>query len=273
VSQDTATPTPYPQFTHDEITTVLDVAHATLCSPDLLTALAEETGTSAETLGELGNKLHAVKAAYAPPVIFDGPLDGPVVRRDFVITSRRYLSADEYKTVHGLTSFVFEDARFWSFPAATSAPNKPAKHHGGHGGLARHTWEVLAFALGAASAFPGRVDKVALAVGAIVHDCGKMDEYARTVIDGVEYWARATPLISHIMHGLQAWATHSRSACERRVCSPELRDAVTHMIGSHHGRREWGSPVVPSTLEACILHAADVQSLMLSGAGNPAARS
>lgn len=193
--------------------------------------------------------------------------NGPTNIIDFKNLLRQHLTTTQYRKVIKLTKFVLEDARFWIAPASTSAPNKPAKHHGDRNGLARHTWEVLAFALGAASAFPGRVDLVALSVGAIVHDCGKMDEYAPSFVDGVEYWKRATPLVSHIMHGLQAWAVHSQGACK-----PDFQDLVTHLIASHHGRREWGSPVVPSTLEAFILHSADVQSLMLNGADNPGTR-
>lgn len=181
-------------------------------------------------------------------------------------TLRRYLDASHVNCVLRLVAPVLRDARFHHWPA--SLPGKdgqPPKHHGETGGLSRHTNEVLAFALGAATSHAGN-DRIALAVGAIWHDIGKIREYAVTEA-GV--WFRATPLVSHICHGLQQW----QSACDLLGdVPPQLKEHVTHMIASHHGRKEWGSPVVPSTLEALILHSADCQSLMLDGADNPAFR-
>jgi 3'-5' exoribonuclease len=194
------------------------------------------------------------------------PDTSPKTEKDFRTLLKQHLTTSQYRRVIRATRFALRDARFYIVPAATSSPERPAKHHGEIGGLARHTWEVLAFALGAASAFPGRVDLVVLAIGTILHDCGKMDEYAPTYHEGVEYWKRATPLVSHIMHGLQSWALWSEGVNKQDF------HQVTHLIASHHGRREWGSPVVPSTLEAFILHSADVQSLMLNGVDNPAYR-
>lgn len=192
---------------------------------------------------------------------------------DFRALLKQHLNNAEYRRVMKFTRFALTDPRFYIAPAAVSAPDKPAKHHGQRGGLALHTWEVLAFSLGAASAFPDDIDRVALAIGAILHDIGKPDEYSPEFIDGVEYWRRTTPLVSHIMHGLQIWALEFGGvAAGKHRCPPPLFEKVTHLIASHHGRREWGSPVVPSTLEALILHSADMQSLMLSGADNPAAR-
>jgi 23S rRNA maturation-related 3'-5' exoribonuclease YhaM len=46
---------------------------------------------------------------------------------------------------------------------------------------------------------------------------------------------------------------------QQLFCIPE-RDAVIHCMLSHHGRREWGSPVEPVTPEAYILHVADMLS-------------
>ncbi len=192
----------------------------------------------------------------------------PKTAADFRRLLKHYLTDSQYRRVIRLTRFALADVRFFIAPAAVSAPDKPAKHHGDRNGLALHTWEVLSFALGAANAFPEAVDLVTLSVGSILHDIGKVDEYAPFYEDGVEYWKRATPHVSHIIHGLQRWVVEAEALCVK----PPVRDAVTHLIASHHGRREWGSPVVPSTLEALILHSADMQSLMLHVADYPAAR-
>lgn len=178
-------------------------------------------------------------------------------------TLRRYLNESDTSRVLSLSDPVLRDSRFHRWPASIPGKHGP-KHHGEEGGLLRHTNEVLAFALGAGTAVPG-LDLVVLATGAIWHDVGKLPEYAKND-QGI--WSRATPLVSHICHGLQMWAVDR----DRHREADAFDEHVTHLIASHHGRREWGSPVVPSTLEALILHSADCQSLMLDGADNPAAR-
>lgn len=182
-------------------------------------------------------------------------------------TLRRHLTDMQVSYVLARTHTVLDCPRFHQWPASLPGKDgKLPKHHGEEGGLLRHTNEVLSFALGAGSATTS-IDAVALATGAIWHDVGKLREYDKNA-QGI--WFRATPLISHICHGLQMWACAVDSPFTR---SDAFSEHVTHLIASHHGRKEWGSPVVPATLEALILHSADCQSLMLDGADNPAARS
>lgn len=168
-----------------------------------------------------------------------------------------------------LTLCVLSSAAFATYPAScTDRDGRPPKHHGEKGGLARHTYEVLRFALNAAAALP-RVDWVALAVGAVWHDFGKIEEYDYRLIDGEMVFTRRTPNIPHIVHGLMIWAEASK---ELHFDDPPLFEAVSHIIAAHHGRKEWGSPVEPKTVEALLVHQADMLSVMVETGTNPTSR-
>lgn len=190
-----------------------------------------------------------------------------VTRSDFTKLLSRHLTPRQRAEVRAKTKFLLEDPRFFRLPASTFDKDKPAKHHGWFGGLAAHVYEVLDFSLCAAAAARGRVDLLVLATGAILHDMGKLPSYlaGENTADGA-WCIHATPGVSHIMHGLAMWG----SRCRQPMSEQDLH--ILHLIASHHGRREWGSPEVPQTLEALILHSADMQSLMLNGAPNPALR-
>jgi 3'-5' exoribonuclease len=174
---------------------------------------------------------------------------------------RKYMTAADTAVILGITSYVLRDDRLTYYPGSVPDKDGKPKHHGEDGGLLRHTLEVLSFSLAAASAYPDRVDMKVLAVGALVHDAGKLREYGRG--RGAP-WVRKTPDIPHLVHSLMMW--------EEWCSGAPQHDEVTHLIASHHGRREWGSPCVPGNLEACILHSADIMSVMLDGNINPAAR-
>lgn len=156
---------------------------------------------------------------------------------------------------------------FEVWPAScTSHDGRPPKHHGGIGGLARHTYEVLHYALAAAKPLPS-VYWAALAVGAVWHDFGKIEEYEQQPESLL--FIRRTPHLSHICHGLMMWREMTG---DLYLQEPPLFEAVAHIIASHHGRKEWGSPVEPLTIEALLVHQADMVSVMLDSGTNPTSR-
>jgi 3'-5' exoribonuclease len=85
----------------------------------------------------------------------------------------------------------------------------------------------------------------------VLHDIGKLDELA---YDGATTYTRDGNLLGHIALGLTMVAGSDRG---HRGVSAELRSRVEHMVVSHHGARELGSPVEPMTEEAFILSAID----------------
>ncbi len=130
------------------------------------------------------------------------------------------------------------------------------QHHAYPGGLVVHTAEVLRGCLTMAKDYVGRVNVDVLVCAAIFHDCMKIRDYEACEsteenpngFRNTDYKYR----IHHIAGSYHEWM---------RVASGKLPqdfvDAVGHCILAHHGRREWGSPVTPQTLEAMILNCAD----------------
>jgi 3'-5' exoribonuclease len=136
-----------------------------------------------------------------------------------------------------------EGDRFRLWPAAVSI------HHAYRGGLLEHVLSVATAARRLAEAYGADVDLVT--AGAILHDIGKLYE-----LDGAlaAAYTREGNLVGHITIG----AGLVDAACRRVAGFPDdVRTHLVHLIVSHHGERDHGSPVVPLSTEAYILAAAD----------------
>jgi 3'-5' exoribonuclease len=124
-------------------------------------------------------------------------------------------------------------------------------HHAAIGGLLKHTTEVAAIARTIART--SSADPELVLAGVLLHDIGKLESYDW---DGLFQYTTAGSLIGHVVLGglmLERRLSEERPA----ACTPAERDILLHLILSHHGRREYGSPVLPMTLEAEVLHWAD----------------
>ena len=136
--------------------------------------------------------------------------------------------------------------------AFREAPAAKRYHQAYRHGLLEHTVSV-AQAVGAISAtFPG-IDRDIAVTGALVHDIGKLDTYVIGPDDVIEM-SDAGRLQGEISLGY----FRIRSEIERLEGFPaELEEALLHIILSHHGHLRHGSPVVPATREATLVHAVD----------------
>jgi 3'-5' exoribonuclease len=153
------------------------------------------------------------------------------------------------KPLRSLLESFFGDgdfaARFRRVPAAAEF------HHAYVGGLLEHTVAVALTASGVAESRPDELDRDLLVAGALLHDIGKAYELGAGPDMG---YTDAGRLIGHIVMGcLEA---------EKRMAAipdfpTETRRQVLHLIVSHHGQREFGSPVLPATPEALALHHID----------------
>jgi 3'-5' exoribonuclease len=122
-------------------------------------------------------------------------------------------------------------------------------HHAYRGGLLEHVLQISRVALSLAETYGA--DRNLLLAGALLHDIGKLDELA---YDGVTQYSSAGNLVGHIALG----ARLVRRAIDRiEGFPPELAVQIEHLVLSHHGSRELGSPVEPMTVEAFILAAID----------------
>ena len=134
-------------------------------------------------------------------------------------------------------------------------PASVSGHHAKLGGLLQHIVEVSTIARTTARACHANLDLVA--AGALLHDIGKLEAYDVSNA-GFEY----TPcgyLIGHVVLGFMM-LDRAIAAADPRPCSDEQQTELQHMILSHHGALEFGSPVQPMTLEAEVIHWADQAS-------------
>lgn len=134
---------------------------------------------------------------------------------------------------------------FFTWPAATR------NHHAYAGGLAFHTLSILRLAKAVCDLYDG-INKSLLYAGAICHDLGKLTELSGPV--GTQYTTEGK-LLGHIsiMDG------EIVSVCNDLKIDPNDSDVVLlrHMVLSHHGKLEFGSPERPALLEAEILNRLD----------------
>jgi 3'-5' exoribonuclease len=130
------------------------------------------------------------------------------------------------------------------------APAAKKMHHAYLGGLIQHTLSMALLADKVAGHYSG-VDRDLLIVGAVLHDMGKIRELTYDV--AIDYTDEGR-LLSHIAIGLEIVQAKIQSLAE---FPPELAALVKHMIVSHHGAREFGSPEPPKTIEAVLLNYID----------------
>jgi 3'-5' exoribonuclease len=186
------------------------------------------------------------------------PSVGPVDRYWETLDGwRREITKPRLKKVLEL---FFDDDEFRM--AYERCPASTRGHHAQLGGLLKHTTEVAAIARAVARSCGADLDLVF--AGVLLHDIGKLESYSW---HGVFDFTTAGSLVGHVTLG--ALMLDRRLDEEEDLpCTEEERQVLLHMILSHHGRLEYGSPVTPMTLEAEVLHWADNASAKTASVGD-----
>ena len=135
-------------------------------------------------------------------------------------------------------------------PAFRAAPAAKVLHHAWLGGLLEHVLTLVRVCVATAPFYP-EVDRDLLVTGAILHDIGKVRELHWKKTFG---YTLEGQLIGHISiaQGMLREKVQALAPFPDR-----LRVLVEHMILSHHGRYEFGSPKLPMTPEALLLNVLD----------------
>lgn len=133
--------------------------------------------------------------------------------------------------------------------AFARAPAARDLHHAFIGGLLEHTLNIARMA--SAFAASARVDRNLLVLGSLLHDVGKIEELEAKLV--IEYTDRGK-LLGHLYIGAEMVAERARAIA---AFPKEKLHLIQHMILSHHGRYEYGSPVLPKVPEAFALHHLD----------------
>lgn len=135
-------------------------------------------------------------------------------------------------------------------PRLKRAPAAMTMHHAFIGGLLEHIVSLIGLSTALSAHYP-ELDSDLLLAGAVLHDIGKIDElrYAREV----DYTTEGR-LLGHIMLGVGMVRDKIKAI---PGFPPTLAVVLEHLILSHHGTHEFGSPSLPQTREAVALHYID----------------
>ena len=129
-----------------------------------------------------------------------------------------------------------------------------SNHHAYPGGLLRHTVDLMELSKIVAPRYP-QLDAELVIFGAFLHDLGKIKEIAS---DGESTYTDRGQLVGHIVIGVQMLDEKIAVLEASGESFPvDLRHQLEHLIVSHHGQLEFGSPRLPATLEAVLLHHLD----------------
>jgi 3'-5' exoribonuclease len=152
--------------------------------------------------------------------------------------------------------------RFWqdqAFVAAFKrAPAAKLMHHAYIGGLLEHTLSLAILAERVGPHYEG-IDRDLLLTGCVVHDIGKIREFEFDT--RIEYSDEGR-LVNHIVIGV---GMIEEKMAEIDNFPPKMALMLKHLIISHHGCREFGSPEPPKTLEAVLLNYLDEIDSKING--------
>ncbi len=167
---------------------------------------------------------------------------------EMLLELRSYIESVDNPHLKALLEGFFLDEDFAKkFAASPAARNI---HHVCVGGLLEHTLSTARICEYLTTHYEG-VDADLLITMAILHDIGKVKELE--VMPSINYTEEGN-LLGHITIGIQMV---DEVIARIPGFPPKLRMLVEHMLLSHHGQTEWGSPRPPMFLEAEILHRAD----------------
>lgn len=163
-----------------------------------------------------------------------------------ILTTIEKITDDDYRRL--LQSFFSDEkfrAKFRNAPAARS------NHHAWIGGLLEHTANLLRYTNAFLTNTPTPLNNDLLIAGVILHDAGKIHELKlSTVIEYSDYGK----LIGHISIGVMM----IEEATQKLTNFPaEKKWLLQHLLLSHHGKLEYGSPILPAIPEAFALNHLD----------------
>jgi len=161
----------------------------------------------------------------------------------------------EDPALRGLVLHILEE----NAEALEKMPAAQSLHHSMTGGLVEHVWSVTRLCAMLADHYGRYYDDLnpplnrdVVVAAAVLHDIGKLRELTYHPVEA--QYSTTGRLIGHILMGRDLVREAARRLGD---ISEETLLVLEHAILAHHGKREYGSPQEPATLEAMILHYAD----------------
>lgn len=164
---------------------------------------------------------------------------------------QNYIDKIQDEKIKALLELIFSDKDF--FEKYRNAPAAEKAHHDFIGGLMQHSLEMMAVAKSMFSFYPELNQDIVIA-GILLHDIGKVCELS---VDASINRTESGHMLGHIYQGAELVGQYMNKIAD----FPEkTRNQIIHIILSHHGYLEYGSPITPKTMEAYLVHFADLTS-------------
>jgi len=165
--------------------------------------------------------------------------------REIRETIDSFENEDLRKLTEGMLEIAGDKLRW--FPAAQRM------HHAERSGLLHHTTDMLRLARNLLEVYPW-LNRDLLLAGVIIHDLGKIEEMKSDQTGNVTDYTRDGQLLGHLVRGI----TNLNRVAEKTGVTGEAVVLLEHMLLSHHGESEYGSPKPPMFPEAEALHWIDI---------------
>jgi len=174
---------------------------------------------------------------------------------------KEYVNRIDCSTLRPLCESLISDDTIAS--SLKQAPAGIKAHHAYPGGLLEHIVSLMKLSESLAIHY-GDLDRDTIVAGALLHDIGKLEE----ISFGSELgYTDAGQLLGHLVQGVQMIDRHVAALTAKGIQIDQSKVLkLQHIIVSHHGCLEHGSPKVPMTLEALAFHYLDEMDAKLSSA-------
>jgi len=189
----------------------------------------------------------APEGSYDPADLAEGP---PIPAERLEGDLRELIGTIQDTSLQQLLERFFGDGTE-AWERFRAAPAAKFYHQAYVGGLLEHTLSVAQAVSAASAYFPG-IDRDVAVTGALLHDIGKLEAYNDEPM-AIDLTDKGR-LLGEIPLG---YYKVRREIEEIDGFDPDTAQAVLHIILSHHGSLEHGSPVVPCTREATLVHTMD----------------
>ncbi|WP_100371915.1 3'-5' exoribonuclease YhaM [Bacillus sp. FJAT-45037] len=222
------------------------------CSPEDESAFSSKAivhiqGDIIEYRGRLQLKISSIRPTTAMDnvKVADFVRSAPISPEDMLEEITQYIFEMKNPTIQRVTRFLLKKHQqaFLESPAATK------NHHEFVSGLAYHVVSMLKVAKDLVALYPS-LDHDLLYAGVILHDLGKVRELSGPIDTTYTIEGKLIGHISIVVNEI------AEAAKELEIDGEEVL-ILQHMVLSHHGKGEWGSPKVPVVREAEVLHMID----------------
>ena len=218
--------------------------------PPLAGSIVKVRATGNEFNGRMQLRVEKIRAAESrdavdmSTLIPCAPRD-PREMREEIIRAADHIADKDLRLI---TCELLDRAgdKLLTFPAAKQM------HHAERSGLLHHMTTMLRTANAIMSVYP-QLNPSLLTAGVIVHDLAKIDEMDADTLGLVSDYSVDGKLLGHIVRGV----VNIQLAAEKTKASPAKALLLQHMVLSHHGIPDYGSPIAPKFPEAEVLNTID----------------